>query len=167
MNSTRISRSFAYSSRNPDSHAVGKPSLVVALASFLTLAAIAAAAQDPALVTKAQSGDPAAQNSLGDYYSGLNTPEGYTQSASWYRKAADQGYPKAQYSLGIAYCWRQGVPQDYVQAYIWLDLAIAGKVDDENHWLNYAASHLTSDQISQAQEQARKWLQAHAEKTAP
>lgn len=165
MRLTKPSRLFDCSSRKVRSHALGKSPLVLALASFLLTTA--AAAQDPALVAKAQSGDPAAQNSLGDYYSALNSPEGYTQSASWYRKAADQGYPKAQYSLGIAYCWHEGVPQDYVQAYVWLDIAIAGKVDDQNHWLNYAASHLTADQISQAEEQAKKWLQAHSEKTAP
>lgn len=139
------------------------PVLAVLLLSFSALAA----AQDPALLAKAQSGDPAAQNSLGDYYAALNTPGGYTQAAGWYRKAADQGYPKAQYSLGISYCWHEGVPQDYVQAYMWVDLAIQGKVADTNHWLNFAASHMTKDEISQAQEQARKWLQTHAEKPAP
>jgi len=165
MKPTRNSRPLDPHARSLHARVLGKSSSVLALASFLFTTA--AAAQDPALVAKAQSGDPAAQNSLGDYYSALNTPEGYTQSASWYRKAADQGYPKAQYSLGIAYCWHEGVPQDYVQAYVWLDIAIAGKVDDQNHWLNYAASHLTADQISQAQDQAKKWLQAHSEKTTP
>lgn len=131
------------------------------------LLAVAAAAQDPALLAKAQAGDPAAQNSLGDYYYALNTEEGYTQAAGWYRKAADQGDPKAQYSLGISYCWHEGVPQDYQQAYFWLDLAIEGRVADNNHWLNYAASHLTADKITEAQEQARTWLQSHKEITAP
>lgn len=137
-----------------------------AFALLLILQLTTASAQDPALVSKAQAGDPAAQDTLGDFFYAKDTPQDYTQAASWYRKAADQGYSKAQYSLGVSYCWREGVPQDYEQAYFWIDLAIEGKVEDSNHWLNFAASHLTQAEIDQAQQRARSWLQSHPEKAA-
>jgi uncharacterized protein len=36
--------------------------------------------------------------------------------------AADQGQPDAQNNLGHFYRTGQGVPQDYVQAHMWLNL---------------------------------------------
>jgi hypothetical protein len=41
------------------------------------------------------------------------------EAASWYRKAAEQGYAPAQASLGILYDLGQGVAQDYLQALSW------------------------------------------------
>jgi uncharacterized protein len=41
----------------------------------------------------------------------------------WWIKAAEQGYKSAQIDLGCAYSNGNGVPKDYVQAYIWFDLA--------------------------------------------
>ncbi len=158
---------FEAPARDAQVRVLRKRLLIPALAPLFMLLTVAVAAQDPALLAKAQAGDPVAENSLGDYYYALNTQAGYTQAAGWYRKAADQGYPKAQYSLGISYCWHEGVPQDYQQAYFWIDLAIDGKISDRNHWLNYAASHLTKDQIAQAQGQAQDWLRSHAEKPGP
>ena len=51
---------------------------------------------------KAEAGDAEAQVKLGDmYYFGRGVPKDYTQAVSWYRKAAQQGYAKAQYNLGV------------------------------------------------------------------
>ena len=41
----------------------------------------------------------------------------------WYRKAAEQGLLKAQYALGVLYQDGLGVPQDFVEAHKWLNLA--------------------------------------------
>jgi len=43
----------------------------------------------------------------------------------WYRLAAEQGYAKAQSGLGFMYSLGQGVPQDYLQAHMWANLAAA------------------------------------------
>jgi hypothetical protein len=40
------------------------------------------------------------------------------------RKAADQGNALAQFNLGSMYAKGHGVPQDYVFAYVWFDLAV-------------------------------------------
>ncbi len=37
----------------------------------------------------------------------------------WYRKAAEQGYAKAQYNLGNMYREGEGVKQDYAKAVRW------------------------------------------------
>jgi TPR repeat protein len=41
------------------------------------------------------------------------------QAVMWYRKAAEQGYARAQCNLGVAYDNGRGVAQDYVQAVVW------------------------------------------------
>jgi hypothetical protein len=41
------------------------------------------------------------------------------QAASWYQKAAEQGYAKAQSNLGIAYAFGKGVLKDDKQAVYW------------------------------------------------
>jgi TPR repeat protein len=46
-------------------------------------------------------------------------PQNYAEAVKWYRKAADQGYAMAQFSLGIMYENGQGVPQDYAEAAKW------------------------------------------------
>jgi TPR repeat protein len=46
-------------------------------------------------------------------------PQDYAQAARWYRKAADQGYAKAQYNLGILYGTGKGATQDYAEAANW------------------------------------------------
>ncbi|HUX43897.1 MAG TPA: hypothetical protein VMV57_04020 [Terracidiphilus sp.] len=120
-----------------------------------------AAGPDAALLAKAQAGNAAAEDSVGDFYAAQNTPKGYTESAEWYQKAANQGDAKAEYSLGIQYCWKEGVPKDFGQAYYWIDLGIAGKVEDSNHWLDFAASHMTAAEVAAAKEKAHRWLEAH------
>ena len=52
---------------------------------------------------------------------GITTDAG--EAAKWFRKAADQGHPEAQYRLGLAYQSGQGVAQDKIQALMWMNLA--------------------------------------------
>ena len=43
----------------------------------------------------------------------------YAEAVKWYRKAAEQGHARAQYSLGFMYYNGRGVPQDYAEAMKW------------------------------------------------
>jgi len=85
-------------------------------------------------------------------------------AAAWYRKAADQGDASAQGTLGVLYSIGQGVPQSYVEAYYWLDLAAAVKGSDQE---KYAANrqmvgiHITTDELEEVRERVAKWLAAH------
>jgi hypothetical protein len=50
------------------------------------------------------------------------------EALKWYRKAADQGYAKAQYNLGLCYANGDGVRRDEIEAYAYWNLAM----NDEN-----------------------------------
>jgi hypothetical protein len=50
------------------------------------------------------------------YLFGEGVPEDFSQSAAWYRKAAEQGNADAQFKLGEMYGNGEGVPQDHAQA---------------------------------------------------
>ena len=87
--------------------------------------------------------------------------------AVWDRKAAEQGYAEAQTMLGIMYHDGDGVPQDYAEAYYWLDLGTAGKsshTEQAAKFRDESASHLTPADLSREQERARKWFEAHQAK---
>ncbi|MGH6794198.1 MAG: tetratricopeptide repeat protein, partial [Methylocella sp.] len=53
----------------------------------------------------------------------------------WYRCASQQGFPAAQYMLGLMYDKGQGVPQNYVMAYALLDRAVAGAGRERERWV--------------------------------
>ena len=76
------------------------------------------------LRAKAEAGDPAAQFQLGQAYdNGGPAPRDLSQAASWYRKAAGQGYAAAQNSLGSMYQHGEGVPLDNAEAVQWYQKA--------------------------------------------
>ena len=55
-----------------------------------------------------------------DYYSGRNGyRQDYAEAVRWYRKAAEQGYAKAQGSLGWMYEQGLGIPKDGAEAVKW------------------------------------------------
>jgi hypothetical protein len=87
----------------------------------------------------------------------------------WWHKAAEQGDAKSQESLGLSYSGGFGVPQDYAEAYFWLDIAAAGNIADKMRrdvvkYQDDAASRLTPADLSQVRERARKWFEEHPAK---
>lgn len=74
---------------------------------------------------KAEHGDVSAQTLLGMYYAegALGVKQDYSLSVSWYRLAAEQGNPLAQFELGLAYYIGRGVEEDYDVAAKWLTKA--------------------------------------------
>ena len=57
----------------------------------------------------------------------------------------------------------EGVPQDYVQAHMWFNLAAAqGNVVGRKN-RDIVAKKMTSADISKAQAMAREWLEKHQE----
>ncbi len=86
----------------------------------------------------------------------------YVTAFREFRPLAEQGYAKAQFNLGFMYRKGLGVPQDYVRAYAWYDLAASrlppGKGFDwavENR--DIVAKRMTPAQISEAKKLAREW----------
>jgi TPR repeat protein len=79
-------------------------------------------------------------------------------AALWiFRPLAEQGNASAQNNLGVMYAIGNGIPQDYVEAHKWANLAAAqgNKVAEE--FMGSIAARMTSDQIAEAQRLAREW----------
>ena len=79
-------------------------------------------------------------------------------------RLAEQGDATAQYSLAVMYNNGQGVPQDYVQAHKWFNLAAARFAPWEADVGSNAAKNrdrltaiMTAEQIADAQKMAREW----------
>lgn len=74
---------------------------------------------------KAQQGDMKAQSFIGEtYYWGYeNIEKDYNKAFYWFRKAAEQGEPYAQYNLGCMYSKGQGVAQNDKEAMVWIEKA--------------------------------------------
>ncbi len=88
--------------------------------------------------------------------------QGDAEAGRWWRKAAEQGDATAQLSLGLMYGMGQGVPQDYVQAHMWFNLAVSKLPPGEAHDRavknsDIAAKRMTPAEISEAQKLAREW----------
>jgi hypothetical protein len=104
------------------------------------------------------------------YGKGWGVAKDDAQGMAWLRKGAEQGHFNSQFILGRAYdAGDFGVPQDYAEAYFWLDLAASGAVKrrdrkDALKRRKEAASHLTLGEQSGVQERVRHWLQDHPAK---
>jgi TPR repeat protein len=70
--------------------------------------------------------------------------------------AAEQGNAKAQTNLGVMYANGQGVPQDYVLAHMWFNLAAAQGDPNGKGLRDLVAKSMTSEQIAEAQRMARE-----------
>ncbi len=71
--------------------------------------------------------------------------------------AAAQGYAEAQRNLGVMYAKGEGVPQDYVQARMWVNLAAAQGNEQARKAVDLLAEKMTPAQIAEAQRLAREW----------
>ncbi len=74
---------------------------------------------------------------------------------------AEQGDADAQYNLGLMYKDGQSDSQDYVQAYMWLNLAAKKGHEDAKYDRTDVGGKLTKDQIAEAEGLAREWLEKH------
>jgi len=70
------------------------------------------------------------------------------------RLAADQGEAIAHYSLGVLYDNGQGIPQDDVQAHMWINLAVAQSSGEDRDWRvrnrDIIAAKMTAEQIAKS-----------------
>lgn len=53
------------------------------------------------------------------FHKGDGVEQDFRQASVWYRKAAEQGHPGAQATLGVFYDAGQGVKQDSIEAFAW------------------------------------------------
>ena len=111
----------------------------------------------------AEQGNADAQNSLGQMYEdGESVIQNYSLAAKWFRKAAEHepdlgGAGQGRNNFGMLYLDGNGVPKDYVQAYVWFRLADF----ESNANLSLAKSHLTPEQILEAEYLVEQWKRQH------
>ena len=77
----------------------------------------------------------------------------------WFRKAAEQGDAYAQVNLGFMYGTGEGVPMNYVKAYMWYSLAKAQGNENAAKGLYIIEKEMNTDQIAKAQVLATEWLE--------
>ena len=130
---------------------------------FLFLAAAGFAAYAPRVPEwrkKAEAGDAASQELMGECYADDASSDGipldYAEAVKWYRLAADQGYAKAQYNLGGMYDNGEGVPKDLVQAHIWWNIAGANGNKNAKKNLALVEKEMTDSQKEKAMDLARE-----------
>ena len=70
-----------------------------------------------------------------------------------------------QFFLGVMYGTGEGVPQDYAQAHMWLNLAAnhpSGEEREETvEGRDLVAGRMTAEQVTEAQRLASEWTAAH------
>ena len=85
----------------------------------------------------------------------------YATAVHEWRPLAEQGDRAAQFMLGVMYSHGQGVPQDYIQAHMWTNLAAERlSIKDRDLAVEYrdmVAKKMTTAQIAEAQRLAREW----------
>ena len=127
---------------------------------FLTMLVMPAFSQTNAeLERRALQGNTEAQVALGERYERgrEGALQDYLEAVKWYRAAAEQGLPLAQYLLGYMYEIGRGVPQDYVQAHTWYNLYSAGGAKDGSTMRDDLAENMTGEQLAEAQRLATAW----------
>src|ERR1022692_1580407 len=116
---------------------------------------------------EAEQGYAPAQFNLGWRYDNrhLGVPgvgQDYAEAAKWYHRAAEQGFCKAQFNLGLKYVYGHGVAQDYVQGYMWMELAApkANVADGKRYAAtrDRVAANMSPAQIAEAQRLALTWV---------
>lgn len=73
------------------------------------------------VIANAKAGEAEAQLVLGMCY---YLAKDYKQAVYWYKKAAEQGFAKSQYNLGLCYEKGIGVKKDLNKAKYWYDKAV-------------------------------------------
>ena len=86
----------------------------------------------------------------------------FTQACKILRPLADKGDAKSQYFLGRMYGFGEGVPQNYVQAYMWFTLAASrfspGEDRDKTiQACDWMSMQMSPSQIAEAKRLAREW----------
>ena len=91
-------------------------------------------------------------------------PQNYQEAIRLYHLAAEKGSNNAQGNLGQSYFMGTAVPQDYVLAHMWFNIANTTVRKKGSLAPNYVELRrkvqelMTPSQIEKAQEMARRWV---------
>ena len=95
------------------------------------------------------------------YREGYGTAVDHVEAVKWVRKAAEQGFARAQYDLGFMYEFGRGVERSYEKAREWyLKAAEQGYADAQ---YNLGDMYEYGTGVEQSYEKAAEWVQKAAE----
>ena len=110
--------------------------------------------------TGAAKGDPECQCRWARLIEG---PQRYVEAAKWYRAAAEQNHPEAQYRLGACYANGYGVAKDEAEAVKWYH-----KAAHQNHALaqyHLGVCYASGKGMARDEVEAARWYRKLAEQT--
>jgi len=106
----------------------------------------------------AAQGHSDAQAEYGDlYYLGYGVPQDYGEALKLLQAAAVQRNVRAQFRLAEMYAEGRGTPRDLVLGHVWANLAAAQGDRQALVLRDVLASKMTTEQLVDAQRQAREW----------
>ncbi len=107
----------------------------------------------------AKAGHAGAQFEIGLMYDGhvSGIRENRRKESKWFKKAAEQGHPYAQFLLGLNYSLGQGVRKNQVQAYKWISLAAMRGVPDAANIRDSLEYSMSTRALNRAQKLVREW----------
>ena len=88
----------------------------------------------------------------------------YATAIKEFSVAAEQGIADAQYNLGVMYAKGEGVPENYIKAYMWVSLAAAFGYKDEKKAKEVLKKRMSSEQIAEAQRLSSEWFEKYSQK---
>src|SRR5260370_33889376 len=96
---------------------------------------------------------------IADFNAGMEAYQrgDYVNAFREFKPLAEKRAAQAQNILGVMYDKGQGVPQDYVHAHMWLNLAAAQGVKQAAEARDRLAPKMSSAQIEEAQRLAPEW----------
>lgn len=109
-----------------------------------------------ALLQMAKGGDPVALFLAGWLVCsqpGATIPD-HRQAARLFRAAADRGHAPSMFNLAQFYLHGRGVPQDFMQGYMWLTLAGAAGYPQTEGQITALHQRMTAAQVNEAQNKA-------------
>jgi hypothetical protein len=92
----------------------------------------------------------------------------HTNGTAMYQKAAEEGFPSAQFMVAQMYCEGRGVPKDPVSAYMWYLICeqstdeLKDQVSDQ---LQSLTKTLSPEQLVEAQRRAKQYVKKLAKGT--
>lgn len=97
-----------------------------------------------------------AQIVVGVLYS-LAVPPKYSEAAVWFRRAAHQDSPTAQWFMGRLYASGSGVPEDPMLAHMWYSLAAAQGHEAALKDSDTLAAVILPGQLAESQRLVQEW----------
>ena len=98
---------------------------------------------------------------------GKGVPRSSAEAVKAYRDAAEKGCADGQALLGLSYFMGEGVPQDYVHAQMWLNLAAMRGHEEAVTGRDMVAERMSPEQNAEAQRLTREWMDLHGELLPP